>query len=190
MKLKIFKFDKVTSTNDVAIDLIKNKKKENGYIYADEQTEGRGTHGKKWISIKGNLFCTVFFQLKKKYPPFNEFSFINPLIISKAIKEFCGKEKISIKWPNDLLLNKRKFCGILQEIINFNNKEFLVIGMGINLISNPKLLDNYQSTSIFLETKKKPKQLEIIHKIIYYYEQFFSNLNFYDFKKIKEELDI
>ena len=111
MKLKIFKFDKVTSTNDVAIDLIKNKKKENGYIYADEQTEGRGTHGKKWISIKGNLFCTVFFHLKKKYPPFNEFSFINPLIISKAIKEFCGKPLLG--W----ILEAAKEAKVIDDII-------------------------------------------------------------------------
>ena len=66
MKFKIIKLSRVTSTNDVAINLIKNKKKETGFIYAENQTKGRGTYGKKWISKKGNLFSSVFFPLKKK----------------------------------------------------------------------------------------------------------------------------
>ena len=47
MKIRIIKYKTVTSTNDVAIDLIKNKKKEVGFIYADIQTNGKGTYGKK-----------------------------------------------------------------------------------------------------------------------------------------------
>ena len=66
MKFKIFKFKKVTSTNDVAINLIRKKKKEIGCVYADIQTKGRGTHGKKWISNKGNFFGSIFFPLKYK----------------------------------------------------------------------------------------------------------------------------
>ena len=54
MKFEKLKFGKVTSTNDIAIKLIKKNKKKSGYIFADEQTKGRGTQGKKWISNKGN----------------------------------------------------------------------------------------------------------------------------------------
>ena len=53
MKFKIFKFGRVSSTNDVAINLIKKDKKESGCVYADIQTKGRGTRGKKWVSKKG-----------------------------------------------------------------------------------------------------------------------------------------
>ena len=55
MRFKIIKFKSVTSTNDVAISLIKEKKKNSGCIYTDFQTKGRGTYGKKWISKKGNF---------------------------------------------------------------------------------------------------------------------------------------
>ena len=96
MKFKIFKFETVTSTNDIAMSLIQNKKKEKGYVCADMQTNGRGTYGRKWISIKGNLFCSVFFSLKKNYPPFNEFFTINPIIVSDVISRFCNTKKISI----------------------------------------------------------------------------------------------
>jgi len=66
MKFEIFKFESVTSTNDAAINLIKEEKKEIGCIYADTQTKGRGTRGKEWISTQGNLFGSIFFPLKKK----------------------------------------------------------------------------------------------------------------------------
>ena len=52
MKFEIFKYENVTSTNDVAINLIKEEKKEFGCVYASTQTKGRGTRGKKWVSDK------------------------------------------------------------------------------------------------------------------------------------------
>ena len=98
MKFEIFKFENVTSTNDVAINLIKDEQKEFGCVYANIQTKGRGTHGKKWVSDKGNLFGSIFFPLKNNYPPFNEFSIINPIIISGVIKHFCKKGNINLKF--------------------------------------------------------------------------------------------
>jgi len=61
MQFKIFKFESVTSTNDVAIDLIRSNKEETGCVFADLQTRGRGTKGKIWISEMGNLFISIFF---------------------------------------------------------------------------------------------------------------------------------
>ena len=98
MKFEIFKFERVTSTNDIAINLIKEEKKEVGCVYADIQTKGRGTYGREWVSKEGNLFGSIFFPLKKNYPPFDEFSVINPVIISSVIKHFCLKKNISFKW--------------------------------------------------------------------------------------------
>ena len=85
MKFKTFKFKKVTSTNDLAIKLIIRKKKISGLVIAKQQTKGRGTHGKTWVSDVGNFFGSIFFPLKETYPSFNEFAIINPVIISKVI---------------------------------------------------------------------------------------------------------
>ena len=95
-------------------ELIKKNKNEAGCVYADEQTKGRGTHGKDWISKKGNLFSSIFFILKDNYPPFNEFAIINSIIISDVIKNFCTKQNINLKFPNDIFVNGKKICGILQ----------------------------------------------------------------------------
>ena len=181
MKFEIFKFENVTSTNEVAINLIKEKQKEIGCVYADTQTKGRGTHGRTWVSDKGNLFGSIFFPLEDNYPPFNEFSIINPIIISDVIKHFCYKENVNLKFPNDVFVNRKKICGVLQETITLGNRKFLIIGIGVNIVSNPDINDEYQATNIFFETKKKPKIKEIIHLIISSYEKFFVDLNLYNY---------
>ena len=190
MKFKIFKFKNVTSTNDVAINLIKEDKEETGYIYAEIQTKGRGTRGRRWISQKGNFFGSIFFPLKKDYPPFNEFTIINPVIISGVMENFCEKKNISFKWPNDVFLNGKKICGILQELITLNSKKFLIIGIGINIVSNPNINAKYETTNIFLETRKMPSIKEIINQIIFSYEKFFLNLNSYNYNNFKKKADL
>jgi len=62
MKLKIFKYKKVKSTNDIAIRKIRSGIK-NGIVTSDVQSSGRGRHGNKWVSYKGNLFVTIFFSI-------------------------------------------------------------------------------------------------------------------------------
>ena len=190
MKFKIFHFESVTSTNDMAMKLIKKNKKISGCVYAKKQTKGKGTRGKKWISEIGNLFSTFFFPLKKKYPTFSEFSLINPIIVSNVINKFCKNKTISFKWPNDILLNKRKICGILQEVITVNKKKFLIIGIGINIISNPVIKNKYKATNIFLETKKNPTTKELINLLIISYEDFFKNLDSYNFKNFKRKTEL
>ena len=190
MKFEIFKFENVTSTNDVAINLIKEKQKEFGCVYANIQTKGRGTHGRAWISDKGNLFASIFFPLKNSYPPFNEFSIINPVIISGVIKHFCNRENINLKFPNDVLVNGKKICGILQELVTSNNKKFLIIGIGINVVSSPDINSKYQATNISLQTKKIPKIKEIIDLIISSYEKFFVDLNSYDYLHFKSKANL
>ena len=187
MKFEIFKFENVTSTNDIAINLIKKEQKETGCVYADTQTKGRGTHGREWISGKGNLLGSIFFPLRNKYPPFNEFSTINPLIISDVLRHFCKKENINLKFPNDIFVNEKKICGILQELIVSNSRKFLIIGIGVNIVSNPDINNKYQATNILLETQKKPKINEIIEMIVSSYEKFFINLNSYNYEDFKKK---
>ena len=189
MKFEIFNFTSVSSTNDVAISLIEKENKNSGCVYAEMQTKGRGTHGKNWISSKGNLFISIFFHLKENYPPFNEFSVINPLIVSEVIKNFCKDKTVSLKFPNDVFLNGKKICGILQETITFNKKNFLIIGIGMNVVSNPKIIELYEATNILFETKKKINIKRIIDSIIISYEEFFKFLNLYKYESYKNKAE-
>ena len=189
MQFEIFKYKSVTSTNDTVINLIKTQNKEMGCVYAEKQTKGRGTRGKKWISKDGNFFGSIFFHLKRNYPPFNEFSLINFILISRVIKKFCRGKNISIKWPNDIFLNEKKICGILQEIITFNGKKFLIIGIGINIISSPNIKNSYETTNILEETKNKINVKEILSMLTKSYENFFNELNEYSFANFKTQAE-
>jgi len=189
MRIKIFKFKKVTSTNDVAINLIKKKNKTVGCVHASEQTKGRGRYGKKWISNKGNLFVSFFFPIKKNIPHFKYFIIINSFIVSRVLKNIYNINDIKIKLPNDILIKKKKICGILQEIITFKKKEFFIVGIGLNTQSNP-FIKKYKTTNLFKETEKNIKVQEIIKLIAAAYENFFLNLNLKKYNKYKKKADL
>ena len=93
---------------------------------------------------------------------------------------------MSIKWPNDIFVNKKKICGILQELITLKRKKFLIIGIGINVMSHPNINLKYKATNIFSVTKKKPQINTIIKLIISSYEDFFLNLNSYKYIHFKK----
>ena len=176
MILKLIKLNCVKSTNDEAIKIIKSKKNSEGIIISKNQTQGRGTMGKKWISHNGNLFISIFFELKKSMPNFKEFSLINPLIIKKILNEYTFNQ-VKIKWPNDLLIRNRKVCGILQEIIEFEKKVFLIIGIGVNTIRSPKS-HKFKGISLLEASNKIINNFEITKKIKNKYESIFYNNKF------------
>ncbi len=112
----------------------------NKVVTAKRQVKGRGRHGRSWVSPEGNLYFS-FLRKSNKNININIFApvFINTLSVAHSIITI-SKNKIlpSIKWPNDLLVNKRKIAGILIENINISkNNDLLNIGIGINIISNP-----------------------------------------------------
>ena len=163
MKFKIFRLKKVKSTNNSAIRIIKNSKTEYGMIVANKQTNGRGQYGKKWISYDGNLFVSFFYKLENLTVSLKQITKINCLLVKKLLSIYY-KKKIIFKKPNDLLINKKKICGILQEKISKINKKYLIVGIGINLIKNPNL-KNYPTTNLSELLNKKVSKNKIEKQI-------------------------
>ena len=163
MKFKIFRFKKVKSTNNSAIRIIKNSNTDYGMIIANKQVSGRGQYGKKWISYDGNLFVSFFYKLDHIKISLKQVTKINCLLVKKLLSIYY-KKKITYKKPNDLLIDKKKICGILQEKISKLNKKYLIVGIGINLIKNPNLR-NYPTTNLSELLKKKVPKNEIEKKI-------------------------
>ena len=178
MRLNLIKFGTVKSTNDIAINIIRSKKSNAGIIVSDNQTKGRGTIGKEWVSLNGNLFTSIFFELKKNMPKPDEFSLINPLIIKKVLNEYSTFD-IKIKWPNDLLIKSRKVCGILQELIKVDKKNFLIIGIGINTRNSPNN-KKFKSISLLECSDKIINNYKILKNLKKNYE--LSNWRYWQYK--------
>ena len=167
MKIKKFKYKYINSTNDIAINLIKKKNVKVGFVLTEKQKKGRGQRGKKWISYKGNLFVTVFFSLENINLTLKQLTIINTNLIIKLITLYY-KKKIKVKLPNDILINKKKVCGILQETIQKNGIKYLIVGIGLNLVKSPNI-QGYNTTNLYELTKAKinvnkaTKQLMLIY---------------------------
>ena len=147
MKLKQFNFKKVRSTNQTSIRVINNSNCKFGLIVSETQSNGRGQYGRKWISYKGNIFMSIFYKLNKINLSFSSLTKKNCLLVKRVISKYC-KKNITFKSPNDLLINKKKICGILQEKIEKSDEKYLIVGIGINLIKSPNL-SNYSTTNLF-----------------------------------------
>ena len=146
MKLKKFNFKIINSTNDLAIKIIKNTTIKSGIVIAEKQKKGRGQYGNKWISYKGNLFVSIFFQISKIKLSLRQLTKINCLLVNKLLSSFY-KGKINIKNPNDLIVEGNKISGILQETLSKSGENFLVVGIGINLVKSP-IIKNYPTTNL------------------------------------------
>ena len=169
MKIRIVKYDCVDSTNDVAIRRIRQGKIRPSLIIANLQKKGKGQYGRRWVSYKGNIFMTIYFNLKKNIT-INSISKKVYTILKKSLEKFVN-EKITIKLPNDLLIKGYKVCGILQETVNFNNTKYFIIGIGINLVKCPKIA-NKQVSFLQKYNNNKIKKTDIYKKIKKNFEKF------------------
>ncbi len=172
MKLKKYLFKSVTSTNDVAIKKIKQGFS-SGVIIAKKQSKGRGRYGNKWISMKNNLFMSIFFKLNSKIS-LNRLTTIACNITQRSLIKLINK-KIKIKKPNDLLINKKKVCGILQETMFHNNNKFAIIGIGLNIDRSP-IIDKYPTTYLNFYTKKKLTSVKIYNELKNNFENFLKKI--------------
>lgn len=138
---KIYEYETIDSTNDEAVRLAETGAKEGTLIISKEQTKGHGRLGRTWHSPSGeNIYMTLI--LRPEIPP-EKVSMITLLMglgvsrgIDRIIKEEwdCEYLQTRIKWPNDLLINGKKVCGILTGMKqDFIGKNFVYVGVGINL---------------------------------------------------------
>jgi len=165
-----FRFDKLESSNE--------KAKEYPFgtvIIVEEQTKGKGRLNREWSSAKGGIYLSIVLKADKpKY-----LTFIAAISACKAIKSVCGLDTI-IKWPNDLIYEKKKVCGILTEI----KKDKAIIGIGINTINKiPNSLRN-KAISLNKIINKKINNELIINKTLKNFEGYYKILVNKNYKKI------
>jgi BirA family biotin operon repressor/biotin-[acetyl-CoA-carboxylase] ligase len=162
-KVVIEVFDTISSTNDYLLRKEKNKNKDIKICIAEEQTKGRGRRGKSWISPKfKNIYFSLNSYLKKE--DLSGLSIAVALSVSKVLTKINVTSLI--KWPNDLLVEDKKICGILIETAKVGELTKVVIGIGINVNMEHSELIDQEWTSIKLEKKQSVDRNSIITEMI------------------------
>ena len=110
----VHRLESVTSTNDVTARMAREGAPEGTVVVAREQTAGRGRHGRRWSSPPGGLYLSIIFRPHLPFEDLWQMAFLAAVASAEAVGQVSGLPA-RIKWPNDVLLNARKVCGILIE---------------------------------------------------------------------------
>ncbi len=188
-KYTFIKLDKINSTNIYASSLISQKKAVcDTVVTAKFQNEGKGYGTNQWYSDYGkNVLCSVI-VCPDFVKAFDQFRISK--ITSLAIRDCLKKEGIDsqIKWPNDILVKKKKIAGILIE--NTIQSDFIpysIIGIGINVNQNIFEKSYYNATSVFNETSKIHATEKIISNLIDNFDYWYTRLETGDVDDIDKE---
>ncbi len=181
-KYNLLIFDTVNSTNLVAKELIKSPLSIDHIILANNQTSGIGQNNKKWQSLKGNLNMTILLHIEDRHKNFiQQLPFLMAIILYDTIisliyinKANLLLDKLKIKWPNDILINNKKVAGILLQSIQIKNHQYIIIGVGVNVI-NCTQNTVYLSTSLCNEGINLPNYNKLFDILINKFDQLYSH---------------
>lgn len=142
-------YDTVDSTNEEAIRLALGGASHGAFIWAKEQTNGRGREDRQWISLEGNLFVSVLLAPQIELARLPELSFVASIAMMDAIAPLLPlSAKLECKWPNDIMLNGKKLGGILCESFEEKGKRWVTVGLGVNVESSPRRNVNFPAISL------------------------------------------
>jgi BirA family biotin operon repressor/biotin-[acetyl-CoA-carboxylase] ligase len=165
---KIIRYDTVTSTNEVLKELALDEIGSGTVVTAKIQTGGRGRLGRTWESPDGGLWLSVLLEIDQKIDN-NKFGLV-PLMAGSSVATAILMEygvDAGVKWPNDVMIDGRKVCGILCEMVEHEGTRYIIIGIGINV--NNRVKEGYEfsafSTSIAEEFEKSVK-MEVLENTI------------------------
>jgi BirA family biotin operon repressor/biotin-[acetyl-CoA-carboxylase] ligase len=146
----LYIFKEVSSTNTVAKFLSMHNAENGTVIISEKQTAARGRSGKSWESPLGGVWLSIILQPNVDYSKLPLITLATGVAVARTM-ENIGIENVEIKWPNDIMINGKKVCGILTEAVTkFNTIENVIIGVGIDANLNtadfPKDLQNGTTT--------------------------------------------
>ena len=173
---KLIYYPRVTSTNDLAKEAARQGAVEGTVILAGGQTVGRGRRQRAWLSPKGSLALSVILYPDAKY--LASIIMLASLAVVRSIKTVTGLAP-RLKWPNDVLVNGRKVCGILVESeVRGNRVGYAVVGIGINV--NLRLADfpeiPSEATSLADELGRKVPLPVLVSRLLFEIEGLYLSL--------------
>ena len=178
-KYNLINLKTVKSTNLEIKKMISSKININNLcLSADNQTDGYGRRNAKWFSYKGNIHLSILVKPKCSINEVNQLSFMTSITLGDTLKKIKSNINIKYKWPNDILLNKKKIAGVIIETSSFVNKKikWVIIGIGLNIKKSPNLnTKEFKITSLNKE-KIYVKKDDFIDLFL---QRFFRNYEFW-----------
>ena len=193
--IEIFVSQSTGSTNEDAKNFLSEQSSLLSIHASEQQIAGKGRNAKKWISPKGkNIYLSIGWLSELKYSQLDGLSLAIGTILASTLNKFA-QNKVGIKWPNDLLVEKKKISGILIETIDVNNQVGVVIGLGINVHMSEEDGKEIDQPWISLDrvTDSINNRNEIIGDIvnkIHHFTSLFTDEGFKPYKLDYESLDM
>lgn len=163
----ILRFDSLPSTNLEAARRASEDANEGLCIVAAEQTQGRGRLGRQWASPKGaGLYFSIVLHPTLPLSSWPLLTLMSALAVRDALLE-TSNLNVDIKWPNDVIANEKKLCGILAETVDTSSGSAVVVGIGINLTQDsfPAELEDV-ATSVQAVSSKPPDPEAVLEKLV------------------------
>lgn len=190
---EVLYFDTIDSTNTKAQELAEKGYPSGTLVVADKQESGKGRRGRSWVSPSGTgIFMTL--MIKPDINPNNAsmLTLVAALAVAKAITSVTGEEAL-IKWPNDIVINGKKVCGILTEMnAQFDYINHIVVGIGINVHNEsfPEEISQMASSLMIEAGGKRFHRAQIIADTMSYFEQYYDTfLETQDLSALVREYD-
>jgi BirA family biotin operon repressor/biotin-[acetyl-CoA-carboxylase] ligase len=166
---KIILVNEVDSTNELAKSYVENDPPEGIVFLAESQTKGKGRSGRSWHSPPGaGIYLSVLLKPDIEVIQLSPLTLMTGVSVAKAVNLF-QPFSVDLKWPNDILLNGKKVGGILCELVPFNEKFWVVLGIGVNV---NHVVDQFPSdiseiaTSLCIQNEKKFDRTLLIISIL------------------------
>lgn len=190
---EVLYFEKLSSTNTKAQEIAEKGYPQGTLVVAEQQEQGKGRRGREWISEKSDgIYMTLL--IKPNINPNNAsmLTLVAAIAVARAIKDVTS-EPAMIKWPNDIVVNGKKVCGILTEMnAQFDYINHIVIGIGIN-VNNTDFPEEIKAIAGSLRTEsggKVFKRSYIIASVMQYFEKYYEKyMQTEDLSDLVEEYD-
>ncbi len=182
MRFDIFQLNETGSTNDDVKKAAEAGVAEGMVVWALSQKSGKGRLGRAWESPQGNLYFSVLLRPPRPKRAWGHYSFAAGVAIAETVGAILPDAKIELKWPNDVLVNGKKICGILLE----GGEGWLVIGMGINVASTPKT-PLYPTTSLAAEGATALAVEGVLNGVLDRWGAWYEKLNKEGFEPVRAE---
>jgi BirA family transcriptional regulator, biotin operon repressor / biotin---[acetyl-CoA-carboxylase] ligase len=168
---ELFTYDRIDSAVGEAQRLAAKGADEGTLVWTQEQIAGHGRFGRAWVSPPGNLYCALILRLEEPVALIAQLNYVAAVALASTLADLMGPTELRYRWPNDLLLYDRKVAGILLDPgpRKADAREWLVLGVAVNVISAPEELNDVYAASMHAQGASTASAADVLEGFSRYF---------------------